>query len=52
MEVLVKVNPAFYKNDDNPVISNTAKLEHRTKWQRTVTFEALVHMMVKAEEED
>lgn len=47
----VMVDHAYYKDDDNPVISNTAKLEQRTKWQRTVTFEALVHMMVKAEEE-
>ncbi len=47
----VMVNPAYYKPDDNPVISNTAKLERMTKWQRTVTFEELVRMMVEREEE-
>ncbi len=47
--IRVMVDPAFYKADDNPVVSNTTKLEQATEWQRTVTFEELVQMMVEEE---
>jgi GDPmannose 4,6-dehydratase len=48
-KVRVIVDPTFFREDDNPVVSNTTKLEETTKWKRTITFEEMVHIMVKVE---
>jgi GDPmannose 4,6-dehydratase len=45
----VQVNPTFFRPDDNPVVSDTARLEERTDWRRKYSFSELVHSMVEAE---
>jgi GDPmannose 4,6-dehydratase len=46
----VRVEPAFYRPDDNPVVSGTARLEGDTGWMRKHTFKGLVRGMVEGYE--
>ncbi len=48
--VRVQVDPTFYRPDDNPVVSDTARLVGDTGWKRAYTFPALVQEMVAPEQ--
>lgn len=45
----IAVDAQYYQPDENPIVSNTEKLRLATGWAPTVSFEALVAMMVQAE---